>query len=175
MLTRFQNGHITALSEALRIAEVETSNFFKLSQTQWGRFRYDIKTLSDLKQEEISPHAFAILSRYERITPKNVPGVKKGDFYFICLQDHKILDATQRDRRINLMNLLIYIFTHELIHIVRFGNFFQNFFANQRIKEEEESIVHQITYEVCKRVPLTGMDHVLNAYKDYRFCEVVSN
>ncbi len=175
MLNRFKDGHIDTLSEALRIAEVETSNFFKLSQNQWGRYRYDIKTLADLKREEICCDAFAVLNRYETIPIKGIPDLKRRDFYFICLQDHRILEAIERDKRLQLLSLLLYIFTHELIHIVRFGRFYQNFFANQGVKEMEEKIVHRITYEVLRRLPLSGIEYVLDAYKNYRFCEIISN
>ena len=91
-----------------------------------------------LKSNEISQGAFALLNRGSRATGDFELKTKIHDFYFICLQDHQILKAMARDKRLGLLPLLIYIFTHELIHIVRFCNFFQRFDVAGKEREKED-------------------------------------
>ena len=42
-----------------------------------------------------------------------------------------------------LFSLVVYIATHELIHIVRFSKFLQNFHASPDEKQAEEKRVHE--------------------------------
>ena len=85
---------ISAVSEALGIAEEKTGDFYKFSFGHWKRHRYDVRTLPVLRDDEIAPHAFALLNRYSRVTGNFESISKKNDFYFICLQDHQIIGAT---------------------------------------------------------------------------------
>ena len=99
-LRSFKDDNLLTVSEALDIAEDKTGNFFKFSLVQWKRHHYDIKTLSSLKPDEISDHAFALLNKGSRVINDYDSKTKKHDFYFICLQDHQILKALGRDRNI---------------------------------------------------------------------------
>ena len=60
----FCQHHKELLKEATVIAEEVTSDFFKLSASHWRRARYDILTLEALRAEEISPHALAMVAKY---------------------------------------------------------------------------------------------------------------
>ncbi|MBW1680980.1 MAG: hypothetical protein JRF59_03325 [Deltaproteobacteria bacterium] len=170
MLRCFSHSELTTLGEALDIAEDRTGNFYKLSQEQWKRHRYDVKTLASLGEEEISDHAFALLNRTTESADSGRVPTKRWDLYWICLQDHRILNALSRDPNLDLLPLMVYTFTHELVHIVRFGRFQQRF--ERKDKEEEESIVHHRTYEILKGVSLPALDYVLDRYREHRVCEV---
>jgi hypothetical protein len=171
----FKYKHLHTLSDALDIAEDATGNFFKYSIAQWKRHRYDIKTLDALRGIEISKHAFALLRKCSGAVSGFEPKTKHGDFYFICLQDHSILSALKRDRELLMLPLLVYIFTHELVHIVRFCNFSQRFEATGKERTREEALVHEKTYEILRGVTLPKLDYVLEAYQDHRVFDMVAS
>jgi hypothetical protein len=161
------------MSEALDIAEDRTGDFYKFSLGQWKRHRYDIKTQVTLSDEERVESAFALLNKCSSVNIKSEFKTEKKDFYYICLQDNQILKAVKRDKDLRLLPLLVYIFTHELVHIVRFCNFFQRFEISDQVKEEEEKIVHTTTYDILKNLSLPKLDYVLESYQYHRICDLV--
>ena len=56
-----------------------------------------------------------------------------------------------------LLPFSLYIITHELIHIVRFSRFLQNFDASDEEKMMEERRVHQTTHEILLPIRLSGV------------------
>jgi hypothetical protein len=172
-LLSFKHNDLMTVSEALDIAEDATGNFFKFSLGQWKRYRYEVKTLPSLTGSEISKHAFAMVNKCSRIVSVFEPKTKDRDYYFICLQDHMILKALRRDKDINLLPLLVYVFTHELVHIVRFCNFFQRFEVQGKEKDKEETVVHAKTYDILEDLSLPNLDYVLDKYQDHRVCDMV--
>jgi Cu/Ag efflux protein CusF len=66
------------------------------------------------------------------------------------------------------MAFCLYIVAHELIHIVRFSKFLQNFDANTEEKMAEERRVHTLTHDIISEVQLPAMEHVLTFYKRWR-------
>ena len=164
----FKDDNIDTISEALFIAEDKIGNYYKFSSGQWRRHRYDVKTLAHLEEDEITSFAFALLNKHTRVIEGFDSSTKKRDFYFICLQDHLILNALQRDKHLTLLPLLVYIFTHELVHIVRFCNFFQRYEITGKTKECEESLVHETTFDILKNISLKNMDYILESYKRHR-------
>jgi hypothetical protein len=168
----FEGEDISKVGQALGIAEERTGDFYKFSFAQWKRHHYDVKTLPVLGDHEITPHAFALLNKCSRVVSDFESRSKKRDFYFICLQDHQILEAMGRDEELSLLPLLVYIFTHELVHIVRFCNFSQRFDIAGKSRKEEESLVHRTTYEILRDLRLSSVDYVLDAYRGHRMCEL---
>jgi hypothetical protein len=168
----FEDKNIEVLNEALTIAEDRTGDYYKFSFEQWKRHHYDVKTLVSLERDEITPYAFALLNKCSRAVEGFESKTKKRDFYFICLQDHHILNALKRDENLNLLSLLVYILTHELVHIVRFCNFYQRYELKGKGKEKEEKLVHGTTYDILKSISLTNMDYILDSYRFHRPFEV---
>ncbi len=168
----FRQNELVTVSDALDIAEDATGNFFKMSIGQSKRYGYDVKTLSSLNQREISSVALAVLSKGMRVLNDFEPRTKTRDFYFICLQDHLILRALNRDSDLSLLPFLVYIFTHELVHIVRFCKFFQRFDVTDRERAEEEEIVHSLAFDVLKKSSLAKLDYVLDSYQGHRICQL---
>jgi hypothetical protein len=58
--------------------------------------------------------------------------------------------------------------THELIHILRFSKFLQNFEATPREMMAEEAHVHETTHDILKSVNISGMKNVLRFYEKWR-------
>ena len=173
-LRSFNKNDLTLLSDALDISEDVTGNFFKFSLGQWKRHRYEVRTLKSLAQDEIRPNGFAFLNKHERCENDFGRASRDIDFYSICLQDHMILNALKRDKDIRLLSLLVYIFTHELVHIVRFSNFMKNFEASGEEKEKEEKTVHATTYDILKNLAVPKLDHILDLYQNHRVYEMIA-
>ncbi len=168
----FSYHQMSTLGEALRIAEEVTSDYFKFSSGQWGRHPYDVRLRKTWQHLPVPCNVFAMLDKVNRAGEILCPRAKGKDFYLILLQDERILSAVCRDERLKLLPLMVYIFTHELIHIVRFGNFVQRFELGQEAKEEEETKVHELTYDILRQVPVKDLGYVLESYEGHRTCEL---
>jgi hypothetical protein len=169
----FNEEEMLTVGDALDIAEDRTGDYFKFSSGQWKRHRYDVKTLSQLSGREVVPDVFALLNKRTRKRESVEASSRYRDFYFICLQDHRILRALNRDQDLGLLPLLVYVFTHELVHIVRFCNFSQRFEVSTKDREKEERIVHTTTYEILKELSLPRLDYILNSYETHRVCDMI--
>lgn len=168
----FETETLKTVSEALEIAEDRTGDFYKYSLVQWRRHRYDVKTQRQLKEEELVAPAFALLHKYSGSALTDSAKSRAQDFYYICLQDRQISKALKRDRRLQLLPLLIYVFTHELVHIVRFCNFSERFEVSGEGRDREEGIVHSTTFDILKNLALPDMDYILDAYRGHRICDM---
>lgn len=163
----FQSIHKKVLREAVVIAEEMTSDFYKLSRSQWRQARYDIITLTDLRGGEISPHALALVAKYNCCQWGRVLKSAQYDFYRICLQDHNILRTLAEQSTFCLLPLLIYVVTHELVHVVRFGHFQQLFEVSEVEKALEESRVHHLTETILNPLKVPQMDEISQYYKQH--------
>ena len=59
---------------------------------------------------------------------------------------------------------MLYVLTHEIVHVIRFVKFLAPFHMDEKDRATEENRVHSITQSILSRVPLPGMDHVLTRY-----------
>jgi len=162
----FGLDEIAILNRSIEIAEELVSDDFKISTSEWKRYRYDIQTLAHLNKTEISDIAFAQIRRYLRCPDQRLRGSNPGDFFKICLQDHVIRRAVARDAEIALLPLALYIMTHELIHVIRFTRFLQSFDSSESEREAEEVRVHAQTLSLLLHCKVPGMGEVLRAFKD---------
>lgn len=167
-LNRFGPEQIKIVNNAVAMAEELVSNYYKMSASQWLRPRYDVKTLAELNPEEIIHGPFAQIIRYKGRRKNTSLGSATYDFYKICLQDHTIQSTLEMAPGIELFPFSLYIISHELIHIVRFGKFLQSFEASDRERTAEEKRVHQRTHEILKPVQVKGLTRVLEFYNDWR-------
>lgn len=162
----FQAEEIGVLARAIEMSEELISDFYKISTSEWKRYRYDIQSLRDLHDEEVTDFAFAQIRRYLRRPGERMRGSEPGDFFKICIQDHVIRKAVERDRHIGLFPLTTYVITHELIHVVRFARFIQRFDSTASEQEQEETRVHALTFELLQKRPIEGLPEVLAAFSD---------
>ena len=164
-LRNFSPEEIRTVNSSVATAEELVSNFYKMSASEWLHPKYDVKTRIDLTQDEIVDGPFAQVIRYEGRLKNTSLGSNSYDFYKICLQDHAILDAVGLEKELKLFPFILYIITHELIHIVRFSKFLQNFDASEKERLEEEKRVHRTTHDILNRLNLDGIPHVLEFYQ----------
>ena len=167
MLKKFSSKNILVVNDAAAMAEELVSNFYKMSETQWLRRRYDIKTLTDLKPYEIVHGPFAQVIRFKGQSNNRLLGSSIYDFYKICIQDHAIIKTLKKHLNIKLFPFALYIITHELIHIVRFSKFLQSFDASPAEKMSEEIRVHEKTSDILLGVQAPGIDEVLKFYEKW--------
>ncbi len=167
----FDKSEIDTLRYAISISEEIISDHYKLSTSQWKRYRYDIQSLKDLEEFEVIDEAFAQIHRYARSPHHKLRGSETADYFKICLQDHVIRHAVQRDSSIELLPLATYIATHELIHVVRFARFIQRFDSSSSEREAEEARVHALTHQLLLNRKIRGLEEVLTAFKDCRTME----
>lgn len=164
----FSSDQIKTINKAVEMAEELVSNFYKMSASEWLRPKYDVKTLADLNPDEILNEPFAQIIRYKGQRKDTSLGSSAYDFYKICLQDHSILLTLDRTSDLQLFPFTLYIVTHELIHIVRFNKFLQNFDASPNEKMAEEARVHDDTHQILKDVQVQGLSAVLDFYHQWR-------
>lgn len=162
----FNLKQLAVIDEAISISEDVVHDSYGLTLSDWKKNRYDIRTLKNLRAPEITQNVFAQIMRYSRRLPPL--GEREGDFYSICIQDHNILEAISKRKKLSLLPFLVYIVTHELIHITRFYMFQQTFEANPRSHEIEEARVHQLTFDFLNIKKLKGMPIILDFFGDHR-------
>jgi hypothetical protein len=167
-LTPFKHDELNLVNTAVAMAEELVSNHYKMSDSQWLHPKYDVKTLADLTEDEIVSGPFAQIIRYEGKLKGGVLGSSAYDFYKICIQDHAILEILKAHPQMALAPFALYVVTHELVHIVRFSRFLQNFKANETEKLIEERRVHRITHDILDPVKAYGLDIVLDFYATWR-------
>lgn len=167
----FLKEEIAILRQSIEISEELISDFYKVTTSQWKRYRYDIQSLRDLQGEEVTDSAFAQIRRYLQCPNERLRGSEPGDFFKICLQDHVIRRAIERDREILLLPLTTYIVTHELIHVIRFAKFLQRFLVTASERDAEELRVHELTHRLLQHRKIKGLVEVLSAFRDCRNME----
>ena len=166
-LETFNPDQMDTIKTSIFIAEELVSNFYKLSSGQWLKRKYDIKTLADLLPDEIVHGPFAQILHYKGQPKDSTLESYSYDFYKICLQDHAILSILNQYPAIQLLPFSLYIIIHELIHVVRFTKFLQNFHASSEEKMAEEKRVHENTHKVLVNTKFDGLPEVFDFYKHW--------
>jgi hypothetical protein len=167
-LQYFAPEEIRVIDKALEISEDVTCNHYHISTGNWKKYGFEVSNLAHLKKEEITPHGLAQIARYVFPFPYRIPIYSPRDYYRICLQDHNILRVIDRRDGIELFPLMVYILTHELVHIIRFRKFMQRFDVDQQEKEIEEGKVHQTTYQILKSLKGLNLNPIFESYLGHR-------
>jgi len=167
-MEQFTAGQIKIVNNSVTLAEELVSDFYKMSASQWLRPKYDIKTLADLDPAEVVQGPFAQIIRYKGQQKNKSLGSSTYDFYKICLQDHFILSTIKKFTHLKLFPFTLYIVAHELIHIVRFSKFLQNFNATPAETLAEETRVHENTHKILSPLQISGLAEVLTFYEKWR-------
>jgi hypothetical protein len=164
----FSPGEISIVDQALEIAEDLTCNHYHISTGSWKKYGFEVSHLAQLRKEEITETGLAQIARYIYPFPFQVRASYLRDYYRICLQDHNILRVVEREKEVALFPLLVYILTHELVHVIRFRKFIQRFEVSQEEKEAEESRVHQTTFDILRPLKGLQLNPVLDCYLGHR-------
>jgi len=165
----FNREELLKVEEAVKISEELVNNYFKMSSGQWLRNRYDIKTARDLEGHEQVDGPFAQVIKYEARKKEAPLRSSSYTLYKVCLQDNAILSTVQKEDLL-LEPFLLYILTHELIHIIRFSKYNQRYENKNEadVTLDEERQVHLLTHEILKSFSIPGVMKVFEFYKDWR-------
>ena len=131
-------------------AETLVTEYYRVAPREWQQMRYEVKTLRLLDSSEVSDRALAqtVCYGFERKAGPTV--LEEGELYRICLQDHRILSAAERDC-VGLEPLLTYVLTHELVHVVRFGQRLQRLDLPLEMRPQEEQHVEKTTRAILAK------------------------
>jgi hypothetical protein len=167
----FNPSQISIANGAFGSAEKLARRYFHLSPEDLKAHRYDVKTRVHLEEHEVKDEVFAHLCRYRYEKVKAREDISDFYFYRICLQDDRILDAVDRAGSfIKFSPLMLYIATHELVHVIRFDREKVNFDASPEEKDREEDKVHAVTRDMLKSVVFPDLGVVLDCFSDrYKF------
>jgi hypothetical protein len=159
----FGSHQLKRLGRMLEMARELTADFFGLTEDQARDVPCEIRTLAELKQDEIhADRVLADLARYQYI---DAEFGRKHDLYRVNVQDHNILHSVQRNRSdVRLAPLLLYVLTHELVHVIRFIKFLAPFHLPVSERWGEERRVHELTLRILSAVPMPGLTAVLSRY-----------
>jgi hypothetical protein len=176
MIRYFNTAQLPLAGKAFSDAEKLVSRSFRISEEELKKNRYDVKTLAHLEQHEIEEGAFAHLCKYAYEKTDDLAENKPEslDFYRICLQDNIILNAVERANPFIKFNpLMLYIAVHELIHVLRFGKGEIDFHASAEMREQEETIVHNLTKIALKPAKHHDLDIVLDCFSSsFKICDL---
>ena len=169
-LDHFGPGELKVIRTKLSEAESLVSHYYCIPGREWPMYPYDIRTLREMGQTEIAWNALAMVTKYEYSPIKSPGRFPDQEIYGICLQDHNILAATRRALSpVTLDALMLYILTHELVHVFRFASSLQQYLIEKELREQEESRVHRITSEILRERKDGRVQQVLEAFQDYPF------
>jgi len=116
-ILQFSSPQRAMVFEALNEAEERTTGYYCIPPFRWEQLHYDLLTRQDQGWE---PLPEPMLARVRLLTGS---GIREAfDFYRIELNDHSILTAAERENLIHASDLypfLVYILTHEMVHLVR--------------------------------------------------------
>jgi hypothetical protein len=167
-LRRFGRAELKAVRRARVEAENLVGGFYVLAPREWERMSYEVRTLDELAPDEVSNQAFAQVLCYDLTRRIGGTILEHRDLYRICLQDHRILKAVGGGQsglpftdQLALEPLLLYVLTHELVHVVRFSQRLQRLDLAPELRPQEETSVEQTTRQILAPVVDRGLRRVL--------------
>lgn len=137
------------------------TDYYRVAPREWRQMRYEVKTLRLLDSSEVTDRALAQTLCYEFRREAGPALLEEGDLYRICLQDHCILRAAERGR-VELGPLLTYVLTHELVHVVRFGQRLQRLDLAVELRPQEEERVEKTTRAILAKSSDPDLELVLS-------------
>ena len=155
------------VGEALEIAETLAGAFFQVNLGDSARFPYDLQTLANLRGPEKTRRALAQVCKYEFQKGDTWARRREIEFYRICLQDNQILKKVRAESLSLLKPLILYVVTHELIHVIRFSLDPKRFYLPSKEKRIEEKDVHRSTYELLRSFRDPQVELLLERYRPW--------
>ncbi len=161
----FQPSHLKILSQAVSLSEEIISDQFRLTSSYWVRNPFVVKTLKGQRPDRFPKGVYAHLEKYGNNWQDKSYGKDSRSLYRITILDPRVLAVTKGNHGL-IMPFLLYIMTHELIHIVRFGRF--ECVASETDKCAEEVKVHNLTEKVLEGIRIPKLDVVMDFFNGKR-------
>ncbi len=144
-------------------AEERTTRYYCIPPFRWQRFRYDLLTRQDNEWEPLPDPILARVQHIRKVSPKPF---NSFDFYRIQLNDPSILGVAQRENLSkDFYHFLVYILTHEIVHVVRLSSILDGEGTPLHTLETEEQRVQQISRQILSDHGFRVFEPILD-----RFC-----
>lgn len=144
-------------------AEERTLQYYCIPPHRSQHLNYDLVTRQDCEWEPLPDVA---LARLQCLYPAHAPRKAASDFYRIQLNDPSILLAAHREKLVHhLYPFLVYILTHEMVHLVRLSTILAGQQEFHLSPDEEENRVQKVSFRILSKAPDIGVLPILS-----RFC-----
>jgi len=144
-------------------AEEHTTRYYCIPPYRWHQLKYDLLTHRDCEWEPLPEATLARTQRLHQVRPSRNTTC---DFYRIQLNDPSILIAAHRENlEPDLYPFLVYILTHEMVHLVRLSTILPDEQAIRLAPEAEESRVVGVAYRILSNASDQRLRPILS-----RFC-----
>jgi hypothetical protein len=144
-------------------AEERTTRYYCIPPFRWQQFPYDLLTRQDHEWEPLPDPVLARVQCLKKISPKPLTSF---DFYRIQLNDPSILSAARRENLSgDLYPFLVYILTHEMVHMVRLSAILEPDRDALRTCGPEEERVQRISRQILSNPGFRIFEPILE-----RFC-----
>lgn len=155
---RFDPFQLRLVGEATGDSHRHLARFYQYAPREFFHFSYEVATEEDIHPEQLKTGVFAETLSYQR------PDWPR-DFFRVHLFDHPILGALgSRSELPALYPFILYILTHELIHVSRLPRIdLDSALPADRLREEET--VHRLTREVLAPAASPGLRQVAELYR----------
>jgi hypothetical protein len=167
-LTAFTPEELRALDWSVRVARDLTGQYFALPDDWFEAASHQVCTAKDLHRNEILEEGrLALIRRLYRLREGGGAVLRCENLcphYRICLQDHNILGRLERDRRLELPELLTCVLTHEFVHLVRFCRLEHPYEAPDERRLAEEQRVDEITRRILSRLGYRRLRHTADRF-----------
>jgi hypothetical protein len=120
--------------------------YYCFSSREWFNHCYDVRTAHEVQLESLSRRALAEVKKY--ISFRHDASHYPKDRYHICLFDNNILGALRKQSGLEFYPFMVYILTHELVHVARFCQDLHPFECDEKGIEQEEEKVNSLTRKV---------------------------
>jgi hypothetical protein len=165
----FDENQRKLVIHALSEAEDRTSGYYCIPPRHWQHLRYDLITRSDLAWTPLPELALAKVQRIEQV---NVMQRRQLEFFRIQLNDPRILGAAKRDRLEPILYpFLVYILTHEMVHLVRLSTILDETEEQPFSAELEEERVERISRQILSQAGSDFFKPVFDRFRAATFVE----
>ena len=154
---------LNEVRRVLALAEELCGDHFQLSAFDLRSAPYDVHTARELIADGIEPppqpSQLAELRRCDLTREERSARDRRRTHYRVCLWDPHILAVCDQGAAAGA--LLLYVLTHELVHVVRFAKQLALFDATAATRALEEQAVHQATEKILGRAREPGLTELL--------------
>jgi hypothetical protein len=143
-------------------AEERTTRYYCIPPHRWQQMQYDLVTRQDYEWDPFPEAALARVQRMHRIQPSLRFAY---DFYRIQLNDPSILEAARRENlEPALYPFLVYILTHEMVHLVRLSTILKDEREIRLSPEAEENRVQSVACRILSNAPDRHLSSILSIF-----------
>jgi hypothetical protein len=145
-------------------AEERTLRYYCIPPYRWQQLSYDLVTRQDQGWE---PLPGTWLARVQHLCHTRAAHPSAFDFYRIQLNDPGILTKAEREKlETDIYPFLVYILTHEMVHLVRLSSILADGEVVHVPREEEENRVRRVANHILSEVGDERLRTILSRFEN---------